>query len=288
MDESARVDALARLFEWVKQKYPELDSEAVLDKALADVDEFAQGRNESPEALRTLIRAAMKSSAKRLEFPPRRLRLGSEPVTAAELRMGAVYYQVQFHHSNPLIPQLLPYAFAGFGLGGEGDDAAYFQDVDSYAEGVRFGDDGSGEEAEFLRLVRPINGLYTFDVALEALMKVWLERERLMQRSYQKLRLESGATVEVKTHTYIGREMCELNYFTLLSTEDSEALRTEMLEVWKHHSRSEENDKREFRAVTAHKKPEFVDQVLPNPVTLAFRREGASWVEAAWNYGDEV
>src|SRR5271165_2868584 len=186
MDESTEGSAVERLFEWLKQKHPDADNEALLDKALANVDAFAQRSGESPEALRTL-RAALQSAANRLEFPSRLLRHGSEPVRAADIRVGAVYYDVGYYGSDCLFPCVLPYVFAGFGLSGDGDDLAYFQDINSYAAGVRFGDDRSEEDAEFLCQSHQIGSMYTFDVALEALMKVSLDRDRVMERSYRKL-----------------------------------------------------------------------------------------------------
>src|SRR5271165_2950684 len=96
MDESTEGSAVERLFEWLKQKHPDADNEALLDKALANVDAFAQRSGESPEALRTL-RAALQSAANRLEFPSRLLRHGSEPVRAADIRVGAVYYDVGYY-----------------------------------------------------------------------------------------------------------------------------------------------------------------------------------------------
>ena len=113
-----------------------------------------------------------------MHFEGRELGPYAEPVSASELDKGAVYFAVNYVDDDMLIPLVETLVFVGKNLEPEDVGVAYFQDVESYREGVRYGwdaDDGSatfqsGPENE-------LKHIFTYEHALDELMRCSLRRK---------------------------------------------------------------------------------------------------------------
>jgi hypothetical protein len=80
-----------------------------------------------------------------------------------------------------LVPIMETWVFAGRNLDPEDadDDRLYFQDVESYRQGIRHGS-ASAENATFqLPSEKSINHIFDYERALEQLMKCSLRRRRV-------------------------------------------------------------------------------------------------------------
>jgi hypothetical protein len=111
-------------------------------------------------------------------FDGRELQPYAEPVSATELREGAVYFAVNYIDDDMLVPMIETLVFIGKDL--ETDDAgqAYFQDVRSHREGVTYGwdvDDGSA--TFFSGPEHELNHIFNYEHALHELMRCALRRK---------------------------------------------------------------------------------------------------------------
>jgi len=115
-----------------------------------------------------------------LRFEARKLRQYSEPITVKDLKEGSVYFALNFCDERMLIPVVEPMVFIGKNL--RGNDVGvvlYFQEIDSYLQGLRFdtatdsdtGSFQSGTEDQF-------KYVFEFERALDELMKCALRRGR--------------------------------------------------------------------------------------------------------------
>ena len=71
-----------------------------------------------------------------LHFPARDLKPYAEPVDARDLKEGQLYFSLGFLDEDLVIPTLAPVVFIGNGVE-SGEDLLYFQDAESYREGIR-------------------------------------------------------------------------------------------------------------------------------------------------------
>ncbi len=87
-----------------------------------------------------------------MRFEARDLKSYAEPVSATDLRVGEVYFNVQFEDDKLHIPVVEPLIFLGRNLD-EGDtNFLYFQDFESYAMGVRLRVGHRGRRSRFSRV----------------------------------------------------------------------------------------------------------------------------------------
>ena len=100
----------------------------------------------------------------------------AEPVSTKFLGEGEVYFSIQYADENLLIPLLETLVFAGRNLDNGNVDLLYFQDVESYRQGLRYG--SSGSEGANFQLAREgkANHIFEYEHALNELMKCSLRR----------------------------------------------------------------------------------------------------------------
>ena len=86
----------------------------------------------------------------------------------------AYIFAVHFLDDDMLVPELRPLVFIGWNL--EADDASrlYFQDADSYLNGVRHGD---GKEADIHCVEDKTPFVFEFDRALDVLLRCSIKRQ---------------------------------------------------------------------------------------------------------------
>ncbi len=114
-----------------------------------------------------------------MRFEERELKPYAEPVTATLLKEGETYFSVQYADENMLIPIVETWFFAGRKLSPEDvENHLYFQDVESYLQGIRYGS-ANAENATFqVALERNTNHIFEYENALEELMKCSLRRRK--------------------------------------------------------------------------------------------------------------
>jgi hypothetical protein len=110
-------------------------------------------------------------------FESREISPGAEPVLAAELRAGEVYFAVNFGDERLLIPFVEPRVFMGRNLN-EGDtDPLYFQGFESYAVGVRYKPNADNDPAAFhVRGAEDLKHIFEFEKALDRVLACSLRR----------------------------------------------------------------------------------------------------------------
>ncbi|SRR6266851_1419669 len=116
-----------------------------------------------------------------MRFEGRELKPYAEPVIANQLKEGDVYFSVQFVDDDMLIPIVETWVFAGRKLDPEDeDDRLYFQDVESWRDGVRYGSPNA-ETANFQAPTENnINHIFEYERALEVLMSCSLRRRKVL------------------------------------------------------------------------------------------------------------
>src|SRR2546429_3188156 len=82
-----------------------------------------------------------------VHFEGRELKPYAEPVSKSELRGGETYFAVNYVDDEMLTPVMETLVFIGRNLEPEDIGQAYFQDIESFREGIAYGwtatDDGS-------------------------------------------------------------------------------------------------------------------------------------------------
>jgi hypothetical protein len=115
-----------------------------------------------------------------LWFEGRELPSYAEPISSDDLKVGSVYFIVNYVDSNALIPTMLTVVFIGKNLDQKAEESYFFQDIDSYNEGVPYDfecENHNSAVANFYKCGEyEINGIYDFEHALEELMRCSLAR----------------------------------------------------------------------------------------------------------------
>jgi hypothetical protein len=110
-------------------------------------------------------------------FDGRELKPHAEPVSSTELREGAVYFTVNYVDDDMLIPMMEAVVFVGRNLEADDVGTVYFQDVESYREGIRYGQDSQDEWARFQTgSENEMGHIFDFEQALDELMRCSLNR----------------------------------------------------------------------------------------------------------------
>jgi hypothetical protein len=113
-----------------------------------------------------------------MRFEERELKPFAEPITVDELTEDSVYFLVNFVDDDMLIPQMETLVFIGKNLEDNDTNFFYFQDIDSYQEGVRITSSNSDNYATFSKCtINELNGIYNFENALDVLMWCLLRRK---------------------------------------------------------------------------------------------------------------
>jgi hypothetical protein len=112
-------------------------------------------------------------------FDGRELKPYAEPVAATSLRVGGVYFSVQYVDEDMLIPLVEAWVFAGKGLDPEDTEAHfYFEDVESYLAGMRYRT-ATDENATFqLATENSLNHIFEYESALDELMRCSIRRKQ--------------------------------------------------------------------------------------------------------------
>jgi hypothetical protein len=103
----------------------------------------------------------------------------AEPVSPHELKVGEVYFSVQFVDDDLMIPILEPLVFIGRELMLDDAGVVYFQDAEAYRDGVKF---ESAQSDDDLSLVvqneSEIKHIFKYDKALDVLQACALRRKK--------------------------------------------------------------------------------------------------------------
>jgi hypothetical protein len=114
-----------------------------------------------------------------MHFDQRELQLHAEPVLTSELNEGTVYFAVTYVDSEMLIPTFEAIVFIGRDLEPSDQGQAYFQDIRSHRDGVRYDwDTDDGEASFFCGSEDELDHIFTFEHALEELMRCSLRRRK--------------------------------------------------------------------------------------------------------------
>lgn len=113
-----------------------------------------------------------------MRFEARELTEHSEPVSATSLKEGVVYWSIQYADEDLLIPLMETLVFVGKNLDGNEPDLLYFQDVESYRQGIRHGSSDEGKAKFHLRREKKVRYIFEFEQALNELMKCSLRRRK--------------------------------------------------------------------------------------------------------------
>jgi len=111
-------------------------------------------------------------------FSGRELTPYAEPVLSKELQEGKVYFAVNYVDEQMLIPVVETLVFVGRNLEPGDAGKVYFQDVESFREGVRYGSDSEGELAKFeTGSENMLDHIFDYERALDVLMRCSLRRQ---------------------------------------------------------------------------------------------------------------
>lgn len=101
----------------------------------------------------------------------RELKSHAEPVSAAELKEGAIYFFVNFVDDKLLVPTMRTVVFVGRNFEPDEQGRVYFQDIDSYREGIRWETMRDDACAEFLNgSEAELGHVFEYEHALDVLI----------------------------------------------------------------------------------------------------------------------
>lgn len=109
-----------------------------------------------------------------MEFPSRKLKSYAEPIEVDALRIGEIYFAVSFLDEKMLIPALEPLVFIGRNLSSGDADKVYFQDAESYLEGLRFSREATEQGARFI--TGSTTNIFAYERALDLLLSCSIRR----------------------------------------------------------------------------------------------------------------
>lgn len=113
-----------------------------------------------------------------MRFEARDLTDYAQPVEPGSLRRGEAYFSVQYVDEDCLIPTIETIVFVGRNLDPDDTDLLYFQDVECYQMGIKYGS-GHFEDTGF-RTAREdgVKHIFDYESALNELMKCSLRRAK--------------------------------------------------------------------------------------------------------------
>jgi hypothetical protein len=112
-----------------------------------------------------------------MEFKSRKLKPYSEPVSVDLLQVGEVYFACAFLDEDMLVPILEPLIFIGKNLSVGDVDSVYFQDAESWKDGLRYSAEAAAKGARFR--TGSVSGIYTYERALDLLLACSLRRNKI-------------------------------------------------------------------------------------------------------------
>lgn len=114
-----------------------------------------------------------------ITFEKRDLPAGADPVNAKELTIGETYFKVSYVDEDMTIPLMDSVNYIGRNLADDEEDTLYFQDAESYREGIRFSDNDvePGSAMFYASPTEELRSIFDFEGALEELMRCSLRRK---------------------------------------------------------------------------------------------------------------
>lgn len=112
-----------------------------------------------------------------MRFPERELKPYAEPVARDQLKVGNVYFGVQFADEDGIVPVVEPKVYIGENLEPGDQDEFYFQDYDSYRAGVRY--DSASAEGDAIFETGAEKHVFEYERALDVLLGCSLLRAKL-------------------------------------------------------------------------------------------------------------
>ena len=122
-----------------------------------------------------------------MRFEARELKSYAEPISADQLREGEVYFFLTFLDDKMLIPTMETVAFVGRNLEPGDEDRVYFQDIESFARGVRYETALEDNPAVFhCGSQKELGHVFDFQHALDQLLACAVRRENAALNSFAK------------------------------------------------------------------------------------------------------
>jgi hypothetical protein len=121
-----------------------------------------------------------------MKFEGRELNPYIETVAPDDLVDGHVYFSVSYADEQMLLPTILSLVFVGKNLEPGDDGEYYFQDLDSYTAGVRYGDTSEEIPASF-HTGDIVNSIQHYDQALNELLRCSIRRNDPKNQSHAAL-----------------------------------------------------------------------------------------------------
>ena len=111
-----------------------------------------------------------------VRFEERELKPYAEPIVESQLKEGEIYFSVIFLDDEMLIPVMEPRVYIGRKQDSSGDGKLYFQDIESYRRGIRYGSAEGDEEATFQTGAGRF--MFEYERALDVLLACSLRRRK--------------------------------------------------------------------------------------------------------------
>jgi hypothetical protein len=113
-----------------------------------------------------------------MQLQSRQLKPYAEPISAGDLREGEVYFAVNYVDNDMLTPVMETVVFIGSNLEPNDVGQAYFQDVESYREGVPYSwnADQNGSASFSCGSETELNHFFKYEQALDELLRCWIRR----------------------------------------------------------------------------------------------------------------
>jgi hypothetical protein len=113
-------------------------------------------------------------------FEAREVKPYAEPVPTDELKIGDVYFGVQFLDIDGIVPQFVPRIYIGMNLEPGDEGKHYFQDFGSYRNGIRYEDPEIRDFPPVIFETGAEKHTYTYETALEILLHCSLRRRKIL------------------------------------------------------------------------------------------------------------
>ena len=114
-----------------------------------------------------------------ITFDKRELPEGADSVNPEKLTIGDTYFKVSYADEGMTIPLMDSVTYIGRNLVDDDEDTLYFQDVESYREGVRFSDTDvePGSAMFYANPAEELRSMFDFEGALEEPMRCSIRRK---------------------------------------------------------------------------------------------------------------
>ena len=112
-------------------------------------------------------------------FEGRELKNYAEPVPPEKLEENEICFSVHYVDNQLLIPELEAVIFVGRNLRPQDTGLVYFQDIDSYRQGTRFGAPQGDAKGTFMCIEEQDVSVYDYEHALNLLLACSLRRKAL-------------------------------------------------------------------------------------------------------------